>query len=221
MNRLALAVGGVAALALVAVIGIGLVSGGGLLGPGATPAPTPSSEPTAEATPDPASESVAYSSDRHFYSLRIPAGWRVNEIPGSWQPGGIFNYMGAGSDQFVDPTEPAWAELDRFMNSQPVSADLTFEQWVGEVELVHNAFFTNCSKLSSEDSTLVGEPALIETADCDDTDHTTVTDAAAALVMHDGRGYWFRVLSEGTADEKALLLEWLATLQFTDVAATP
>lgn len=61
MNRIVLAAGSVAAVVLVAAIGIGLVSGGGLFGPGATPAATPapeptaaqSSEPTAAASPEP------------------------------------------------------------------------------------------------------------------------------------------------------------------------
>src|SRR5687768_14777905 len=48
MNRFVMAAGAVAAIALVAVIGLNLAwGGGGLFGPGATPAPTPTAEPTA------------------------------------------------------------------------------------------------------------------------------------------------------------------------------
>ena len=46
MNRLVVAAGSVAAIVLVAVIGFGIVSGGGTSGPGAAPSPTP-------ATPSP------------------------------------------------------------------------------------------------------------------------------------------------------------------------
>ena len=42
MNRLVVAAGSVAAIVLVAVIGFGIVSGGGTSGPGAAPSPTPS-----------------------------------------------------------------------------------------------------------------------------------------------------------------------------------
>jgi hypothetical protein len=52
MNRFVMAAGAVAAIALVAVIGIGLLSGGGgLFGPGAMPTPSP--EPTTAPTPEP------------------------------------------------------------------------------------------------------------------------------------------------------------------------
>ena len=45
MNRLVVAAGSVAAIVLVAVIGFGIVSGGGTSGPGAAPSPTPSPTP--------------------------------------------------------------------------------------------------------------------------------------------------------------------------------
>jgi hypothetical protein len=55
MNRFVMAAGAVAAIALVAVIGIGLVSGGGGLF-GAASSPTPSPEPTVAPTPEPTLE---------------------------------------------------------------------------------------------------------------------------------------------------------------------
>lgn len=54
MNRFVMTAGAVAAIALLAVIGIYLASGGsGLFGPGATPAATGTAEPTAAPTPQP------------------------------------------------------------------------------------------------------------------------------------------------------------------------
>jgi hypothetical protein len=53
MNRFALAAGGLAAIVLIAVIGIGLASGGRPFGPAAQPSPTPSPEPTAAPTTEP------------------------------------------------------------------------------------------------------------------------------------------------------------------------
>jgi hypothetical protein len=47
MNRLVLAAGSLAAVALIAVLGFGLAAGGGVFGPGATPSPSPT--PTAAA----------------------------------------------------------------------------------------------------------------------------------------------------------------------------
>ncbi len=53
MNRLVIAAGSVAAVVLIAALGIGLAWGGGLFGPAGQPSPTPSPEPTLAPTPEP------------------------------------------------------------------------------------------------------------------------------------------------------------------------
>ena len=157
---------------------------------------------------------TGYVSQRHSYSIRIPGKWTVNQIPGSWEPGSVFDYLGEGSDQFVDPNDPA---IVRLMNSQPVAAGITFDQWVADDDVIQGRWFTNCRYLTHEALTIAGEQARLRTADCTGT-HAAPPDVAELVVLHNGRAYAFRVLNDASGsvqDEKALLLDWLKTLRFT------
>jgi len=114
MNRFLFAAGSVAAIALVAVIGIGIVSWGvGLFGPAASLAPTPTLEPTAatgspEPTPDatlePTPEGKAFVISEHAaigsITLRNPWRlWKGRELGGrilhsDYRETGIFVFPG-------------------------------------------------------------------------------------------------------------------------------
>lgn len=92
MNRTILAAGSLAAVVLLAVIGFGLWSGGGMLGPGATTSPTSSPEPTVStlpsASPRPATEGelqpgtyildpLQAADNPLTVTFTVPEGWEV------------------------------------------------------------------------------------------------------------------------------------------------
>jgi len=196
VNRLVLSFGGVAALVLV-VIGAAYYIGPNGFG---------------------SASGTLYSSSRHGYTLRIPTTWTVNQIDGSWALGTVFDYLGPGSDQFVNPAEPG---VDRFMNSQPLGAGMTPEQWTAQYIAVNKPFFGNCRDVAESPLRVGGVDGTILESDCSGT-ATGPTDAAQLTLVHAGRGYVFRVLSsDGFPDEKALLQSWVATLGWTDVTASP
>ena len=78
MNRLVVAAGSVAAVVLVAVIGFGIVSGGGTSGPGAAPSPTPTPMPSATQLTEGDVEPGRYfhEIDGYRYTFTVPeSGW--------------------------------------------------------------------------------------------------------------------------------------------------
>lgn len=78
MNRLVVAAGSVAAIVLVAVIGFGIVSGGGTSGPGAAPSPTPSPTPAPSPLTEGAIEPGRYFTDvgGYRFTFTVPeSGW--------------------------------------------------------------------------------------------------------------------------------------------------
>ena len=94
MNRLVVAAGSVAAIVLVAVIGFGIVSGGGTSSPGAAPSPTPSPTPAQRQLTEGAVEPGRYFTDvgNNRFTFTVPeSGW-------SWMvdAGGV--YQGEDSD---------------------------------------------------------------------------------------------------------------------------
>jgi hypothetical protein len=191
MNRLVLSFGGVAVL-LIVVIGAAYYFG-----------PKPSVPGSGK----------PYSSSRHGYSLQIPTNWTVNEIAGSWAPGAVFPYLGPGSDQFVDP---AHGDITRFMNSQPITGGMTSEQWLTQYIAIHTAFFDNCRQLSEAGVQAGGQPATMYTFDCSGAGSSR-EDSSQVLLTHDGRGYAFRVITDGPGDEKQILTDWIATLGWVPV----
>ena len=79
MNRLVVAAGSVAAVVLLAVVGLGFASGGGVFGPGATPSPSPTPAPSQ--LTDGAVEPGRYflDSDGYRYTFTVPeSGWTFN-----------------------------------------------------------------------------------------------------------------------------------------------
>lgn len=90
MNRLVVAAGSVAAIVLVAVIGFGIVSGGGTSGVGAAPSPTPSSSPA----PSPLTQGDVepgryfYETDGYRYTFTVPeSGWTFDAGAGGLSQG--------------------------------------------------------------------------------------------------------------------------------------
>ena len=74
MNRLVVAAGSVAAIVLVAVIGFGIVSGGGTSGPGAAPSPSPSPSQLTEGDVEPGR--YFHEIDGYRYTFTVPeSGW--------------------------------------------------------------------------------------------------------------------------------------------------
>ena len=93
MNRLTTYAAALAAVLVVAVVAWSAL--GGQWGPASPPSPSPS--PAAPATQQP---TESFTSSRHGYTVRLPAGeWTVEERPGSWAIGEFFD---ANSDSGVD-----------------------------------------------------------------------------------------------------------------------
>jgi hypothetical protein len=159
-----------------------------------------------------------YSSNRHGYTLRIPTNWTVNQIAGEWAPGTIFNALPTpGADEFVDPSAP---DITRFMNSQPLTGGMTPEQWTAQYIALHRPFFGNCRDMAESTLRVGGVDGSILESDCSGTGAGPI-DAAQLTLVHAGRGYVFRVISNGSADEKALLQSWVASLGWTEVTTSP
>jgi len=196
VNRLVLSFGGVAVL-LIAVIGAAYYFN--------------------QRNSSPGTNGTLFTSSRHGYSVRIPTNWSVNEVAGEWQPGSLFaGNLDPGVDDFVNPDQP---NILRFMKSQPITAGMTSDQWMTQFISIHDTAFPECRHLTESDTRLVGEDARVYTFDCSGSP-TGEADWAELLVTHDGRGYAFRVNS-GPADEKALLLDWVATLGWVPVVPAP
>ena len=104
MNRFLVAAGSVAAIALIAVVGIGLVSGGGLFGPGATTSPTSSPEPTVAPSPQP---TVAPSPE----PTATPAPTRT---PDAGLPVGPFDLEDNGMAMTVIIPAPGWTLVPQY-----------------------------------------------------------------------------------------------------------
>ena len=123
INRTIVAAGSLAAVVLLAVLGFGLVSGGGVFGPGATasPSPTPtvavatSAEPieatpsaspaNASASPPPSSSPFTerFDSPLHGISIGYPAGWQTRPATEPWNHGAVA-FDAPNVDVIFDPT---------------------------------------------------------------------------------------------------------------------
>jgi len=196
VNRLVLSFGGVAVLVLVVIGAAYYLNPSGVGGP----------------------DGKLFSSSRYGYTLRISTNWTVSQTAGEWTANDYFNSLPTpGADEFVDPNN---VNTTRFMNSQPIG-DMTPEQWTTRYLARHKAFFSNCHDMGTTPLHVGGVDGTILESDCSGTGAGPI-DVAQLTLVHEGRGYVFRVLSaNGSADEKAVLKSWVASLGWTEITATP
>jgi hypothetical protein len=210
MNRMILAVGGVAAAIALTFIAFGMYLGlnTGAPGVGGAPSPTPTVAPTAVPTePD----VVLYTSERHGYSLLLPDdSWKVVEKFGTWPLGQTFNEDGPGVDNVLrkDAASEAWI----LINSQPVPSGTSLERWAVDYDSALRANWPECEVERSESAVLDGETARLYTYLCG----TISTNDALAL--HGGRAYAIRVFntSDPKLDARPIIDEWISRFRFTD-----
>ncbi|MDP8904840.1 MAG: hypothetical protein M3N29_05910 [Chloroflexota bacterium] len=154
-----------------------------------TPAVTPSATPTAPAaTPSPETNPAAvHTSQRHAYSLVFPeSGWNVVERPGQWPLGETFTGDRRGVDVIYSPD--LGYRHDLLINSQPVPAGMTFDEWVGDYDAAGARAFPHCERQGDfETASVDGEPARIGNYLCNADRWVEV------LWFHGQRAYAFRV----------------------------
>jgi hypothetical protein len=219
MNRMLLAVGGLAAVVALTFVGaalfLGLNSGAPGVG-GAPPSPSPTSppSPTIAPTAAPADTSgVLFTSERYDYSLLLPdESWTVDELPGQWVLGQTFSQEGEGSDSVFRAEDSPRPYI--VFNSQRVPAGTTLEEWVADHEAAKRLWFPTCGVRSTGAGVVDGETAVIHSYVCG-----AVEPATEAVWLHGSRGYALRVFwPEGnlTQDPRSTLDEWLPRFQFTN-----
>jgi hypothetical protein len=138
--------------------------------------------------------------------------WAVEELPGEWPLGDSFNQEGPGTDAVSAPAgEPA---LFFLINSQPVPAGTTLEDWVAEYEDANREWFPTCALERSAAGVVRGEEARFNSYLCGGTER-----AIEAATFHGGRAYVIRIgapPSDPRMEMRATLDEWLSRFQFTD-----
>ena len=214
MNRMMVAIVGVAAAVALAVLAAGLYLGRSSNAPGVGGPPAPTASPTPGPTAGPTElQGVLYTSERHGYSLLLPDDtWTVEELPGSWPLGDTFNQEGPGADSVSkEASEPGPFIL---FNSQPVPTGTTLQQWVTDYDEAGRIWFPTCQVERSDTGVVGGETARINSYRCTGTDR-----AREAVTLHGGRAYVIRVFGpEGdpSFDPRPILDEWVSRFQFTD-----
>jgi hypothetical protein len=217
MNRMILAIGGVAAAIALTLVAFGMYFGlnTGAPGVGGAPSPTPTVQPTVAPTPVPTEpDGVLYTSERHGYSLLLPdESWTVEEKPGTWGHGQTFNPDGYGVDSvFADLSPPRTYIL---LNSQPVPSGTTLEQWAIDYDSASRRMWPECEVERSESALLDGETARLNTYLCAWVDNDE--DAVEAAALHGGRAYVIRVFGGGPElDPRPIIDEWISRFRFTD-----
>jgi hypothetical protein len=211
MNRMILAVGGVAAALVIAVIGVAYLYGP--IGPGGPTGPL-------------------HVSERHGYSIRLPDdSWFVEERSGTWRLGQFVEANSeTGNDYFEDRNEKGEATLYVYLTSQSIPDGMSFEEWVGLSDAA-NAREQPCFQLVGSDTSraLDGETARTGTYRCDNFEETgNPHTGVETMVAHNGRGYaiyvWpvpdapgFPPPSDLTqAELEAKAANWLSRFSFTD-----
>lgn len=208
MNRLILSASAVAAAVIVAVVALGPLTDGPPVGgpPG-----------------------VAFISERHGYTVVLPADrWYREERPGTWELGEFFDANSdAGVDYFEDQVStlgppPTWYV---YLASQAIPEGVDFEAWVA----LHDAATdrdASCFQQSGsyERRPLDGETARIGTYRCEQFGEQLVPwTTVQTLVAHRGRGYAIYVWPVQTgsqmppvAEIEAAADDWLAGFSFND-----
>ena len=208
MNRLVLSATAVAAAVIVAVVALGPIAGG-------PPVGGPSG--------------VAFTSERHGYTVVLPAdSWYREERPGTWKLGEFFD---ANSDSGVDYFEDQVSTLDPpptwyvYLASQDIPEGMGFDEWVA----LHDAATdreTPCFQLlgSYENRALDGETARMGTYRCEQFGEQLVPwTTVQTLVAHRGRGYAIYVWPVDMGSQMppvseihAFANDWLARFSFND-----
>jgi hypothetical protein len=206
MNRMILSVGGVAAVLVIAVIGVAYLYGP--IGPGAPAGPV-------------------HVSERHGYSIRLPDdSWRVLERPGTWRSSSFFTSDDPGVDYLEErgPDGQVVENLIVYLSSQDIPDGMSFDAWAA----AHDAGVERrypCFRLQGdyENGLVGGETARIGSYQCDDFGDSGASATVQTLVAHDGRGYAIYVFpaTQGTdmpalADLRAAAKNWLSRISFTD-----
>lgn len=202
-RRLVLAAGSLAAVVLLALVGLALLSSGPI-GPGASPTRTPDS-------------TVLFTSDRHGYSVLLPSNrWRVIESAGEWAPGTVFDVDRPGVDLFVYVGAPGERYLHEvFLSSQPIPVGMTFDDWFTDYHQNLAGAFPGCQRVSGyENASVDGETARVS-------EHTCGAQRwAQAVWSHEGRGYGIRVgefvSSDVDIDPRTEVESWLGRITHTN-----
>ena|ERR671912_2421911 len=207
MNRMLLAVGGIAAVIALVAVGLAVYGGvpGGRTGVGA---PQPTVTPTASPTEV---NGVLFTSERHGYELLLPdATWTVDELPGEWPLGDSFNQDGPGADSVANEGVETGLIL---INSQAVPAGTSLDEWATDYQSANRRWF-GCAIEKSETTVVDGETARAESYLCGGPER-----AAEALTLHGGRAYVIRVFASPNdidADVRPILDDFVSRFHFTD-----
>ncbi len=201
MNRLILAVGGVAAALVIAFVGVAYFYGP--IGPAAPTGPV-------------------YTSERHGYSIILPDdSWRVLERPGRWTLGAFIDPGSPGVDALQ---ERGVEDIHVYLSSQPIPAGMSFDAWAA-IHDAANEREASCFRLQGEYETGVvgGETARIGTYRCDDFGGGDAAELVQALVAHEGRGFAIYVFADTFGSElppraelRATANDWLSRISFND-----
>jgi hypothetical protein len=216
MNRMILAIGGVAAAFALTILAVGMYLGLSANAPPvgdepAYPAASPASITPAPTAGPTAPHGVPYTSERHGYSLLLPdETWTVEEFQGTWRLGSTFNEIGPGVDSVKEAGVTGRYIL---FNSQPVPSGESLMHWVIAYDEAVRRRFPNCG-IDQVESVRVGEEfARVNTYVCG-----ADSPAYEAVMLHGGRAYAIRVFHETDPkmDPRPIFDEWLSRFRFND-----
>ena len=208
MHRLVLAASGIAAAVLVAVVAL---------------------TPLGDGPPVGGPSGIAFTSERHGYTVVLPANtWRREERPGTW---GLGEFFDANSPSGVDYYEALDATPLRavtwyvYLASQEIPPGMTFDEWAATHDAATDAAQPCVQLLGSYERRAVGgEIARVGTHRCEAFGDERIPWATVqTLVAHRGRGYGIYVwpAGAGTAmppieEIQAAAYDWLARFSFND-----
>ncbi len=198
---------GLAAVAVIAAvfIGVQLLGSPGGMGSGATPTPQPTA--TAEPSRSPISApplTQTFTSTQHGLSLAYPEGWTAQAATGPWtEPTFPLEFGQPHADWLSDPV--LTHNLFLAIASQPIG-DSTPENWIAEQMAAGDD--VGCPE--SEPVTVDGASGLIGAGECN-----------VVAVTTEGRGYWIQLYTSDddpaavASYDKAWFEEVLATVQLS------
>jgi len=178
---------------------------------GGSPEPESPGPTDAESTPSlsPSVSPSSFDSERHAYSLELPAGWTVAEYGGTWTTFKQFT-PGAevpGEDVVSSSESPGFLVA----NSMAIPNGMSPADWLAELErLTRSGRGPDCDEIIDKD-VLAGEPARLVEHRCED-----ITLVGRSLT-HGGRGYYFTIGAPADDVTSAAALEAIvASIRFVE-----
>ena len=207
MHRLILPATGIAAAIVIAAVALtSFFRGDGVGGPQGTP----------------------FTSDRHGYTVILPDGWTVAELPGSWPLGAFFDAnTDSGVDYFERLDPDLGPRLNLYLASQPIPSGMSFDEWAATHDEANEGEHPCFDLVATYDGVIVdGEGARQQAHHCPtffgEGDDGALT-GIQTLVSHDGHGYAIYVWPTDTGVAMPPLdtlrgeaQAWLARLSFTN-----